>query len=252
METIQLIHNEFDTSVDKLLKISEGIQEKVLGLKNPEISSEIEDGDFLKQIGFINTKKAQKSSNFSLIKDKILTDKTYLSEKADNIYDAVKKYQKHFPFHKFILYSQVIKILQKYNLFLGMAHLFKGDIPNKNIKEIKNFINKKPDKNIFIYHKFGPICINNGKDGQFQPQMYICAPKTDFKSGKNIYTIGNEIYEYNDLSLADFKIELLRKKLEDPIILTPVITKLDQVGFIVITKWGLEANDIDLSVPLLN
>ena len=274
--TVELIHAEFDTAVDRLVEISNTSIKQSESLKTSERNQVIDDGEFLRSIGFGNVKSAVEAEEFSLNNRKILGEKNELSEKSSKIERTIKIYSQFFPFHKFILYSQVIAILEKYNLYLGPSQLYKGDIPEKNIQEMKEFmkycnelknrdyssiLRSSDSTDVFIrLDENKPLCsYENRKASRYtstsSPVFYICAPKKDFKNDSNIKCIGKEIYksEYSIPSISEAAaIIQSRQQVKDPIILTPVTTKFEQPGFIISTKWGAEANDPRLTVPRSN
>jgi hypothetical protein len=130
--------------------------------------------------------------------------------------------------------------------------LYKDDIPSKNIKELENFDYSKITKNDeFKCKPFENIPLSEYKYtyGDYL-NLYICAPLSSFEVTKNETIVGKEIFK---LKKVGYQFGLNPKKeVKDPIILIPVLTKLSQFGFIVITKWGKEADDLDLQVPINN
>lgn len=81
-----------------------------------------EKGDFLSNIGF---------------KESIAT-KLYneLANKQNIIQEYENKYK---GLYKFILEPQLERLCEKYNLFVRPTRFYKGDIPTKNIQDLKNF-----------------------------------------------------------------------------------------------------------------
>jgi hypothetical protein len=258
-DTIEKIHAEFNTATDKLINIAKQSAKAADNIADLKETDTIEDGIFLKTIGFDNVPQAKKALDFSLSKNTLFVQKNHLSKKAEKIAKIVDNYSQTFPFNKFILYSQVIEILEKYNLFIGHSSLFKGEIPEKNVKEIKSFFNNYKDtKNLARINTKKPLCSNDGCESYSGGYMnfFICAPKADFQTGKNIFTLEKEIYKNDEFDIPSYTkaiaMNKLAKQTKDPIVLLPVRTDLNQLGFIVVTKWGLEAEDSRLIVPKLN
>jgi len=256
--TIEQIHEEFDTAAEKLIAISKERQKIAESIEIPQEETDYEDGKFLKSLGFSNSVLAKKVAEFETGKNLITSDKTRNFEISKKIDLTVRKYQALFPFHKFILYSQVIKICEKYNLYLSPAMFFKGQIPVKNIEEMKKFPWDKykhkavsrslyPNSPVFKQIKGSGTYINSSN--------YICAPLNDFNI-EDATTIGREIFERpeieKEVNIHNFRYERPKKQPKDPIILVPVKVDLDEIGFIVVTKWGIEANDSKLQVGLNN
>ena len=254
--TTEKIHEEFDTAAEKLVAISQERERIAESTKIPQEETDYEDGKFLKSMGFSNSVLAKKAAEFETSKNLVTSDKTQNVEIAKKINTVVQKYHTLFPFHKFILYSQVIKICEKYNLYLAPAKFFQGEIPAKNIEEMKNFPwdNLKDQK--FGLSNSEPVFnqINTTKYNSIS--NYICAPLNDFNK-ERATTVGREIFEKpqieKEIGLRTFKYERPIKQPKDPIILVPVtVSPLDEIGFIVVTKWGIEANDTELQVGLNN
>lgn len=268
MNKIELIHRDFDTAVEVLVKIAERKQLSAKQMNEPKPEEDYEDGKFLKSIGFSSTEIAIKADAFDFSKGKIITIKNANEEEAKVIQQLIQKYQKIFPFHKFILYSQVLAICEKYNLYLAPAGLYKGEIPRKNIEELKKFDFKTFENNKILpsLKTSEPICVQDLNSYEYnsyysstqghKPSTYICAPLNDFVQRDDVLRIGKELYIDSDVnhSLKKWvKFESERVAPKDPIILHPVKAfELKQIGFIVITKWGIEANDEALQVGLNN
>jgi len=268
---VDIIHKEFDTAVDKLLCISEELKKRATSIDILEEDELVNDGKFLSQIGFGNVNVAKHAENFLEENKSIENEKSSLENKSTSISQDVQFYANLFPFHKFILHSQVLQILEKYNLSIGYSELYKGSIPQKNIDEIKDFmkhIERAQERHSRLYTSLyreefmfdvnlrEPLCAQDTyHDRTNFPKFYICAPKKDFVSGSNIHHVGREIFKNNDYthsSMLQKLRETRQKRIEDPIILLPVGTSLNQVGFIVVTKWGPEGEDPMLRVSKNN
>ncbi|MFA5152712.1 MAG: hypothetical protein WC554_09150 [Clostridia bacterium] len=264
MNRIEMIHEDFDTAVETLVKIADRKEKTAKETTTPSPQNDYEDGKWLESIGFRNTVKAAKAKEFDLGKGKIVNLKTANENEAKAIKEIVERYRQLFPFHKFILYSQVINICEKYNLVFAPSEMYKGDIPAKNITELKKFdfttYKNTSGKIKPEISSMKPICAQNlsahGYDSEYF-NLFICAPHDEFIVDKNTMQVGKELYhcdsEFNMNPLSFItKLELTPKP-KDPIILLPVTAfELGQIGFIVVTKWGIEANDVELQVSIVN
>ena len=244
-EIIQQIHNEFDNAVDVLNDISKSFIEESNGFKPIENTNE-ELGRFLYRIGFQNVDLAKQYKDTNAKNNKILSAKEKLTKKAKHINEAIEYAAKLFPGKKLILYTQVIQILEKYNLTLGPAHLYTGDIPKKNIQEVNEFDNYVTTNGIScVSSPSEPLCANKLTYSGYDPSYYICAPDQDFLQ-KDAHRVKRELFHnpnLNKLSWNEAMKRIKARKVEDPIILMLVKTKLNQPGFIVVSKWGLEADE---------
>jgi len=257
--TIEQIHEEFDTAAEKLVTISQERQRIAESIEVPQEETDYEDGKFLKSMGFSNSVLAKKATEFETGKSLITSDKQRNSEISKKIDKVVQNYQTLFPFHKFILYSQVIKICEKYNLYLAPAKYFKGEIPLKNIEEMKKFPWGDAKENGMVKLSSSQGVFEQAQSSHALDEgvsNYICAPLNDFnKDGST--TVGREIFNKprieKEVNIKNFKYVRPVKAPKDPIILVPVKAgPLNEVGFIVVTKWGLEANDAGLQVGINN
>lgn len=263
MFTVKEIHNDFDVAIESLLKFSIERKRMAESIVAPSVYDEYEDAKFLDSIGFTNSKIVNKLKEFDKVKDITVSNKVKLNKESEEISKIVSYMQEKFPFHKFIFYSQVINICEKYGLYLGGSSLYGGDIPIKNINEMKNFpmdryfgINFGNNIGLDIPKLKGsePICAyekgyneyNNSK----KPSMYICAPYKEFIH-KGTSTVGKEIFLDSGLSIKDIieTVRVRRIMVKDPIVLLPVYSNSMGIGFLVVTKWGEEANDSSLVVP---
>ena len=90
--------------------------------KDHDILGFKEKADFLTNIGFVDS-----------IATRIYKD---ISENSETI----KLYKDKYPFHKFIFKSQLMRICEKYDLYVRDPEFFIGDIPTKNIDDMRSFM----------------------------------------------------------------------------------------------------------------
>lgn len=253
------IHNDFDSAEERLLK------EAQLIISNDDKAAKLK-ADRVSKLGFGSAKAAKDAKEISKQKSK-----------ASELVSTINYFKQNYPFNKFITEPEVKKLCEKYNLLLGDACDYIGDIPEKNLCEIENFKlhaeDYLPKQSVFswydnlefmqrqMYQSMGiPTDVDSygfvqGKKrrsgsnylenyirgfGPYQheplalkstsankketvvetekPSFKICAPKTEFKTSGMIVTDGYI--------------------LKDPIVLQPV-----KGGYLIISKWGLEASD---------
>lgn len=230
-EVVAEIHAAFDNSTHELLTAAN----KVLADEK-----DISKGDRLQKLGFSCSVSAKEA-----VSD--IQNKKFNKGLADHI----AYYQTWYPNYKFITEWAIATICKKYSLVFGNAFWYKGDVPEKNIAEIENF--KLRDEDSFTYKLIDDEYTNERGEvikhkGYYKPDVYsrssfvnltgkdctnlkdiepfkICAPIKDF----------DEHYIKNYCRVEDgYKLVAL----PDPIVLQPV-----QGGYLIITKWGLEASD---------
>lgn len=245
-EIIEKIHNEFDTAGEKLLAEAKQI------LAREDDTSK---GDRLKSLGFTKSASAELASTIKL-------EKAQSRETAER----VEYFQQHYPNYKFITEAIVKQICEKYNLVCGDVGYYKGDVPEKNVAEMEVFKLRYEDKAVKYlsvesvargymsalgmaqqgYGFFGGLenlmqTRYNSLLRDYSPQydkalsqnseqpperrvqepFKICAPEKDFDM-KYMIRSGKDGYQL----------------IPDPIVLQPV-----KGGYLVISKWGLEASD---------
>lgn len=250
LKIVEQIHNEFDTAADKALKEANEILSKPTEFDHEKL-------DLMNKLGF---------NNGANLRERQIVKK----EKDDARYKAeiVKKYTDKYPNNKFIFFDQVINICSKYNLVCGEVYSYKGDVPMKNLKEIDAF---SPGKEDIYYYEINRL--NNFNEERNAFNKYIIVRNQNFIEEfrnkiklDNTYSIGNtsEIsehqiyikskdyyYEYNKVPLyicapeADMNIRqnqyiengIIKTNIPDPIVLHYV-----KEGFLIVSKWGPEAN----------
>lgn len=238
------IHNSFDTASEKLLNDAKAI---LAG------SYDIEKGERLKKIGFVSAKKAVEAS-------------TIISEKQRNeeLAKLIEYYQMHYPNNKFITEAKTKEICQKYGLLCAETTYYISDVPEKNLTEIENF--KLRQEDMVEYKCYWYKLVGNLNFGYYSGHM----EKVDKSSWGYLIPgiIGHFVNQPEDVSacyeaeqlkicasVKDFDTKNMRiedgYKLElnlpDPIVLQPV-----KGGYLVVSKWGLEAEDADLTNEKMN
>jgi hypothetical protein len=253
-EIVKQIHNEFDLSVNTLLEFAELNESKADKIKIKK--KELKNKEILQNFGFNNTK------NVKEVTDKL--NKKSAFENKSSIKDVIQKYQRILPGYKFITLSQVYEICDKYDLYIGNASLFEGEIPQNNIDDISRFPSHKMKTEIVIagsYYYIYQDAKPNGylttsssiptfySDSGYNLQFSICAPESDFQKGTT--KIGREIFKDENLK-SKFKLEK-RVKVEDPIVLCPCERlKNDDILFAIVTAWGPEAQDSNVFNEIAN
>lgn len=209
---VRAIHNDFDTATDKILAEANAIlAEKV----------DFNSVDQLQKLGFTKAKKVTETRN-------LISQQDSSREKAE----LIKYYKDKYPFQKFITESVVMKICKKYGLVCGYVSYYKGDVPEKNIREIASFrllgtewLGSRPWSWTGYRHEeiYETGIYVEGYDRQtvYKEQMKICAPIKEFDT-KNM-----------DIQ-SGYKLGVLK----DPVVLQAV-----RGGYLIVSKWGIEAED---------
>lgn len=234
------IHNEFDTATERLLAEAKEIISNEDKLKTDK-------AERLKRLGFSQSKTVTETA-----------EQIKAAKESRKIADLIVYYQTYYPNNKFITEPEVQKICNKYGLYCANVGYYKGEVPEKNLKEIEAFSLRdeekiKRDTSMDEYDRQIQMRLmqsqrNFGQLGQpnwvnqlnqlnqpsynqqpkertayfTKPEFQICAPIKDF-----------------DTRLLNVKDGYrLEQHIPDPIVLQPV-----KGGYLIVSKWGLEAND---------
>jgi len=253
---VREIHDDFETASQKALNEAKKILES---LNNADAKAQV---DALKSAGF---------NNVPIVKQWHAED--LKRAEAEKRIAAVEKYAIKYPGQKFIFIDQVKAICQKYGLLCVPAYKYKGDVPQKNILEISKFkalpedtyleqTNRFSDRVEFDFtkrHNFvdskqaqkmrddvnrrNSYLLNDQSlwpTGTALPSypsytsmptftsvpLFICAPKGDLIVDDND-KVHNGVF--------------MSREIKDPIVLHYVGD-----GFLIVSKWGPEAEDKDL------
>ncbi len=189
------------------------------------------------------------SSSSTIIKlEKISSLKKNTNKEIDNLKNlknSLDDIRLKYPY-KIISFAQIIKILDKYDLYIGNSKFYTDIIPEYNAKQISSYLNNVKEKQISTYFESKyPISSQYGNNYNTL-SLYICAPHTMFeKKDKNV--VGREIFYDSDLTV---KLRLSPTPVKDPIVLNPLFIDnplaKDLVLFHVVTAWGPEAKEPDI------
>lgn len=237
------IHEAFDTSTDRLLAEAKNI----LGG-----SYDLEKGERLKKLGFVSAKKSVET-------DKI---KTELQEN-ENLAKLIESYSVKYPKNKFITEKMVKEICQKYGLLFGKIQYYISDVPEKNISEMEGFSLMEEDMikhNCWYYkyigsgyyrHSTKDDCDGYGyikRGNTFLRQLLVNQPEdTKVFYEKPQFKICASVKDFDTQNMRIENGYRLEQNLPDPIVLQPV-----NGGYLVVTKWGPEANDQSLVNEIKN
>ena len=217
-EVIEEIHNSFETASLRLLEEAKNI----IANKIPS-----EHHEKIAKLGFTQAKGVKENEN--LKKER---------EEQEKIALKLEYYNQKYPFKKFITEKEVEKICNKYNLVFGNCSQYLGEIPKKNIEEISNFV--QPNKEDLCYKR---VSWRSSMNHNITYVQYTQG-RTDRDFGDVSYTVNtkfNICAPISDMDTRGYKKEgyKLVKEVPDPIVLFPVQDDM----YIIVSKWGLEAND---------
>lgn len=272
MTTVEKIHNEIDTAQDLLLA-----EAKQILAENP--LPLLTKAERLKNLGFTNTPEVKQT-------EKLL--EAHVKSKASA--EQIEYYMRQYPFMKFVTTEKFETILEKYNLIYAPVSFYNKSIPNKNIQEIENaqkiksedlegtiykliptdnsfikFMNsvglkesitQKDYDDLLIKHYgrtawsiqddtgFFAVWDKTGRIGRYDKYkieitnrngLFIAAPSSHFNDLKGLKKQNRSFFSF------------VKAEPKDPIVFIHV-----KGGVLVLSKWGDEAEDEELVVPINN
>jgi hypothetical protein len=256
-QIIAAIHNEIDTSAERLLTEAKEI------INNLTLSDK---ADRLKSIGFINSETVKINEK----KSKLLVSN---KEQAN----LIKYYQSTYPFLLFLTENELDRICKKYGLVYAPVSRYLKDVPDKNIKEIENAAPLKSNdsaNNVFLLKYSGDFKSDITKE---QMKLY----RNGIYVYREVFNLSGEFESMTGLSLhsstwsgwdkisidhnglfiaapkSHFNLKGLKKTSKFSFNLVtiqkdPIVFRYCRGGIQVLTKWGLEASDESLVNPVTN
>jgi hypothetical protein len=268
---IQEIHNKVDWLAElfnqPLAEIDQ-VKQKINDLEATPIVNHI----VRKQkIGFGITEKEKEESDRieALIKEQNweLINLEIRSQELARLQEIRDKY----PLRKFVLRSDVEKLCEKYQLALGYTIHYKGELPEKNMREIENYKPTEDDLKIFKVtegswssfkesfviesgnelekrikpkkYKTGSDMLNDIYYAQIRGVSYV-SPYTTEKEEVKSFIIACPA---QDLTQTINEVKVTH--IPDPIVFAPTGAEFI---FQIVSKWGLEANDPLVVNPIEN
>lgn len=254
-EIIAEIHASFDSAQDDLLRQAEKIlSENVI----PE--SQRAKAEALRRLGFSATVDVQK-----------LNEIDRATDKSRRLARDIVYYKQKYPFLKFLTIQELDKICTKYGLLHAQVYYYNGDVPDKNLKEIEDAQRLEGSD----YPNAGrPARFVNQKTGEvrkfnYEWEIYVDQPKiVDAVDSKEDwqYSKDQDKDNYNypfpvttqPLSIAApkamFNIQGLTQVGNQLTLVNkdPIVFRYVRGGIQVLSKWGLEASDPSLVLPINN
>ena len=225
-ELVTEIHETFDSAADRLIKEAQEIVGTPIS----------EDCNLMEELGFTQAKGVGENK-----------ERKQQIQKQTHKLEALNKLMQFYPQYKFIHQEDVERICNKYSLVFGESDRYKGEIPLKNLQEIANFkknLNLHDEDKCYIqYNIFGQKSntiyemykyyqesrIHN-QPVSIESSFFICAPVKDMELRDRERVQGVYIVK------------------EDPIVLYPVRDNF----YIIVSKWGLEGEDKELTNEKMN
>jgi hypothetical protein len=228
--TVKQIHDELDAASDALY------HEAVL---NTAIDfNRIEKSKRLKRLGFTHSSECVKA----------------LGKEELSVY-----YRKKYPFLKFITRGQLEAICEKYGLIYAEVFNYIGEIPKKNLQEIEqaqpldeedkfdgDFIYKEMEKELKEQKA------NRRGIDVFNQCLYDHLFSTTYEmrvkryAGTLFIAANKEFFDLENMKNVKGSHEYISAPKD------PIVFRWCRGGILIISKWGAEANDPELTIPELN
>lgn len=265
---VEEIHAEFDSAQDRLLK-------RAYQILSVETSPTELAGKKLLELGFTNAPQV-------LAYTKKSTEVALSTQTAK----LIQLYQTKYPTLKFITEDELARICKKYGLVFAPVSAYIGEVPSKNIEEIRNapklqMEDEPKDKCMFFYRgdftteataeqkkivragipckidHYGQRITNNNAivRESLGIASSICTIAYDYRSFK--------LYSRQGLFIAapksDFNLEGIESdtdfgyaKVTTIEVKDPIVFRYIDGGLQILSKWGLEANDPALANAIDN
>ena len=251
--SVQEIHDEFDNACDAFLaQVKEVLKETS--------ESEVENANSLKKLGFRKASNVKKYNN--------LIETTKDAEIAKSyIVDYGTRYNE-----KFITEKMVEIICKKYGLVIGETDTFTGEIPNKNAQEIIAFAKRFKEKDRRYNHYRDSVWMASAAISvrdYMTERIPNYIPYSDSTTGQS-ETLARIKMEQMEMTrkYEEEKKQRQEEKIADPTFMVvgtldqfdmtgmkvdsqyrivsdnpdPVVLAQVKGGFLIVTKWGAEAD----------
>jgi hypothetical protein len=235
-QLVEEIHENFFTEVDRILasaKISHSMESAKQSL--------IDKCKRLKELGFENAKEVKEAEPEIERLKKLEAE----NRNKKTLVQAIEYFSVRYPQYKFITEDSVVKICRKYGLVYGDISLYKGYVPEKNLRHIEHFKVEKNDECYLHLHY-------NANSGNIISRKYTNIDKHEkinrisfHKSEKCPLEIAAPIKDFDmkGTKVNKFNIsKIIKVKIPDPVVLKPVFFA-GKKHYLVVTAWGEEASD---------
>jgi len=203
----------------------------------------IDKGNTLNNLGFVNTPTAK---NLTKVQEDIADKQKQLSLEKEEL-NLTNKYRIEYPNNKFVPERIFKEVAEKYNLFTSEPKRYIKEIPNKNVEEIANFIERYGivyqvvsrylgaiDRGITVEseHKNHESALQETKntryDGIYHRSAVVETAKIDITAPISHFDLKNT--------------EIKDRIISDIVVLDPIVSRPVEGGRIIISVWDKEAN----------
>ena len=245
--TVAEIHETFLTEVDRLL-VEAGIKTVV----EIEDKKTFDTGKKLHELGFVATTAA---CEYRDTQQDIL-EASQENDKKELLKEHIRYFSQKYPLYRFITEESVKKICKKYGLVYGDVNFYKGDVPDKNIKEIAMAETAIKEEDV-AYAQQRVRLDSSMSRGEWIWRTIRYMSQQEFSmywDGRNrssddrcvraplVIAAPAKDFNLDMMRIENYKLVHNAPKVEDPIVLRRVI-KGGHAYFLIVSAWGEEAGD---------
>lgn len=244
-EIIDEIHHTFYTEVDRLLADA-----KITLSTHTDKTELLDKTARLRKLGFTKTEEVREGSHEELRLQEINRE----NELKHHLSRAILYFSAKYPNYKFITDASVKTICNKYNLVYAEVGLYKGYVPDKNLKHIEDFTIASEDRCAEMYKEFGGLMGRSIYEHMFLSETELKTENGDnsfFDRSSPYYSmvkkvlpleIAAPIKDFDTTNMVVSNGQLKKIEIPDPIVLQPVIFE-GHKHYLIVTAWGQEASD---------
>jgi hypothetical protein len=273
---VKEIHDAIDREADTLLHRPK----ELIFPSKAELEKKVER---LQKLGFTGSSEVKQLENF----DRDIQIQKGVYERDMRIYELARKYRSKYPFLKFITETKLNSICEKYGLAVKDVNKYVGSIPEKNLSEIEYWVNKiDPDDiegDIFEYEitprdkeseaikarmdiaSIGFLLSEIGRAMYIRNHTFTIESKEQLPESELIKKFEKQGVSKEEFMQASKSCKVIESnkhsliaapesmfKPDPPKHADPIVLQSVKGGYLILSKWGLEANDPELTVPELN
>jgi hypothetical protein len=302
--TVKQIHSAFDSASESLIDganaflINYDEKLKVIADKRREaiynanaglgeafysVAHQMERAKLLRSLGFTGTSEVTELTRPENQRAKLISEAVKLEEKEKRKYgemiDSLESqkrefeqavyYKEKYPFLKFITDKQLDRLCKKYSLVYAPVGNYTGNVPDKNLEEIKNaridekdfmgvtFTVKMSDKEmrkkvVISEERFKIERVRFSPFSELAKEAGFKYPYLDYYTRKTFTKDDSKQGLFIAAGKSQFNLNGLKKLKPTAYVPDPIVFRFVKGGVLVISKWGDEANDPELVVAELN
>lgn len=247
VNVVAQIHSDFYSEVDNLIKYA-------LASESEETTMDVvlDKASKLASLGFTSSKEVAESN---IEKERIRQIAKENRYKGD-LREAINYFSQKYPHYKFITEESVLKICKKYGLVYGNVDRYKGEVPDKNLREMLQFRiddsdycwEERIDSTWDTKRNYGTEAEVSNMKEHYYSRSYVSPNeiRSYFKTPMKIAANAKD-FDMANMEVKEYKIQ----DIPDPVVLVPVVFK-NRKHYLISTAWGAESSDADVVNQRMN